>query len=1019
MQRLAELCVRKPMLAYAITLVMVVAGVIAFLRLGVSRYPDVELPILTVVTEFPGASPAQVETAITRKIEDAVSGIDGIEALTSRSAAGFSAVVARFVIEKDANAAAREVQDKVRAITDLPAGAARPQVLRFDPNQIPIAVVALSAQRPVPQLSEFADRVIRPQIEGTPGVARVNLVGGQARQINVRVAPARLAAYGVTVRALLNAIETHGGEADAGAQTFPPRTFSRVAALANIAIGSRGGRRTVLADVARVEDGAARPETATLVDGTPAILFYVQKQPAANTVGVVKRLRDRLQTLRQTIPPEYALRVVWDQAEYVVAATSLVEDHLVAGALLAASVVLLFLADARATLITALAIPISLVSTFVLLAALRLTLNMFTLLALALVVGIVIDDAIVILENIYRLIRVAGLPPVRAAVEGTREVGPAVMATTLSLIVVFLPLAFMGGIVGRFVSSFGWTMACAIAVSLLVSFTLTPALASRWLGPALRSRGQEETTARGRIEQAIERWYRRLLERSLRRRWVVVALSILALASIVPLWRSVSQDFLPVDDESQFEVVGRVRGGSTLADTSALVTPMAGAIRRLSGVASTVVAVGDDPQHSPEAFTVFVRMVPVGARTVTQQQAMARVRTDVLPRYQSRGVTAVVNNIFDLSGSVAPLEYVISGPDLTVLARTSDTAVAYLRTLPGVVDVRSSLATGSSVDVKVNPARAALLGVDPGDAADMLALLTRGIDVRGIKYAENGRFYGVHVEAEDAHPRDPAALLQTPLASTFGGTVPLGGVIDVRLTTGPSEIDHFDRERAVTVSANLLPGTFLGTVTAVLDARLRALRLSPAFHLGTAGISEQVSHTERAFARAFAIAFALMFLVLAALFKSWLHPITILASLPLTVPFALLSILVLHGSLNPLSYLGILVLFGVVKKNAILQLDRANQLRTQGMDKDAAIVGASVGRLRPILMTTIAFVAGAVPLALSRGVGAATSHSISAVIIGGQTFSLLLTLVAVPVFYSLFDDLEKRGLCRRTAKSPR
>lgn len=1021
---------RRPLLAYAITLVMVVAGAAAFLSLGVSRYPDVELPIVTVATPFPGASPEQVETDVTRRIENSVHGIAGIEALTSRSAAGFSVVVARFVIEKSATVAVKEVRDKVRALTDLPAGATTPQVLRFDPNQIPIAGVALSSQRPVPELSDYADRVVRPELQGMPGVARVNLVGGQARQINVEVAPARLAAYDVTATALLNAIQGRAGGADEGAQRSLPHTFSRITDLASVAVGSRGGRPVALADVARVEDGVARPQTATNVDGTPAVLLYVQKQPGANTVGVVKRVRQRLRTLEQSIPPGYALRIVWDQAEYVVASTSLVEHHLVVGALLAASVALVFLGDWRATGITALAIPISLISTFVLLAALRLTLNTFTLLALALVVGIVIDDAIVVLENIYRLTRTKGLPPIRAAVEGTREVGAAVVATTLSLIVVFLPLAFMGGIVGRFMSSFGWTMACAIAVSLLVSFTLTPALASRWLGGASRQpvppaglEGAQRSGERaasgasaaapGRLEQAMERGYRWLLRRSLRRRWVLVALSALALASIVPLWRSVSQDFLPVDDESQFEVIGRVPEGSTVAGTSAQATQIAAAIRRLGGVASTVVAVGDDPQHSPEAFTVFVRMVPVGARAMTQQQEMARVRTEVLPPYQARGVTATVNNIFDLTGSVAPLEYVISGPDIAVLKRASDTAVAYLRTVPGVADPRASLATGTSVDVKVNRARAGPLGVRAGDVAETVALLTRGVDVRGISYARGGRLYGVHVEADNPDAANPTVLLQTPLATASGKTVPLGSVIDVRPTTGPSEIDHFNRKRAVTVSANLLPGTFLGTVTAQLDGKLRTLGLPPGYHLGPAGVSEQVSRTERAFARAFGIAFAFMFLVLAALFKSWLHPITILASLPLTVPFALISILLLRGSLNPLSYLGILVLFGVVKKNAILQVDRANQLRAQGANKDDAIVAASVGRLRPILMTTIAFVAGAVPLAVSRGVGTATSHTISAVIIGGQTFSLLLTLVAVPVFYSLFDDLEKRGTRRR------
>jgi hydrophobic/amphiphilic exporter-1 (mainly G- bacteria), HAE1 family len=1006
MQRLAELCVRRPILSTVITLVMVVLGIFSLSRLNVSRYPDVKLPIITTITQFPGAAPEEIESDITRKIENAVGGIGGIDTLTSTSAEGFSIVVAQFVLEKDGNVAAQEVRDRIGAIPDLPAGIDAPRVLQFDPNQIPVAVVALSADRPVRDISEYADRVVRPQLEGTLGVAQVTLVGDRLRQINVLVDPRRLVARGVMIDALLNAIQPSVAN-DVAAQPFIVHTVDRLSDLARIRMASQAGRPVPLGDVARIEDGAAPPETAANINGTPAVLLYVQKQPGANTVSVVRDINDRLRTLQETLAPGYGLRVAWDQAEYVLASTHAVEEHLIVGSLFAALVVLVFLWDWRATVIAALAIPISLVSTFTLLALLHLSLNTFTLLALALVIGIVIDDAIVVLENIYRVIRDTGAPPFQAAIDGTREVGPAVMATTLSLIVVFLPLAFMSGIVGRFVSSFGWTMAFAIAVSLVVSFTLTPSLASRWLRPSRPARGAApgETAKQGR--RVMEHGYRWLLERSLQYRWVVVALSALILVSIVPLARWVNQNFLPVDDESQFEVAVQASAGSTLAATDALGTRIAADIRRLPAVAYTIVTAGDDPEHSPNKCTVFVRMVPINARSVTQQQVMQRVRTGIVPKYASVDVQAVVSDISDISGSAAPLEYVISGPDLAVLDRAARTAAAYLGTLPGVVDIRSSAAAGNSVEVKVSPTRTAGGGVGISNAANMLALLSRGIAVRQVEYAEAGQVYPIRISADVPEGATPEELLETPFLSSPGVTVPLGSVVDTRQLSGPREIEHFNGRRQVTVSANLLPDASLGGVAARLDAKMRSLRLPSVYHLGTSGIAEQVSKTKDAFTKAFTMAFVFMFLVLAAQFESWVDPVTILLSLPLTVPFALISIILLHGSLNPLTYLGILVLFGVVKKNAILQVDRANRLRSLGMEPRAAILNASLGRLRPILMTTIAFVAGMIPLAVSRGVGAATNQSISTAIIGGQMLSLLLTLVAIPVVYSLFADLER------------
>ncbi len=1037
MQWLAALSVRRPVLASVIVLGMVFLGVFSFTRLNIERWPNVDIPIVIVTVTLPGASPEEVETDVTNKIEDAVNTISGIDNLTSTSADGVSVVAIRFFLEKDIEVASREVQDKINAIPDLPTGIDPPTVSKIDPAAFPVLTLALSASRSVRDISEYADKVLKPRLEGIPGVGQVSLIGDQARQINIWVNPDRLAAYGLSATTVLQAIKNQNvqlpaGHVDRGDQRLTLRTLGRVtspAELERLGIATREGLPITLADVAHVEDGAAEPETTANINGTPAVLLQIRKQSGTNTLNVVRDVKARLRTLERTLAPGYHLQIVRDQSVFVSASTRAVEEHLLIGSLLAALVVLVFLWNWRSTVIAALAIPTSLISTFALLSAMHLTLNTITLLALALVVGIVIDDAIVVLENIYRLLHEKKMPAMQAAIQGTREIGPPVTATTLSLIAVFLPLAFMSGIVGRFMRSFGWTMAFAIAVSLVVSFTLTPSLSARWLGrgarkpdsapgdpvPAGPGGGNEAALAayeegshqRGRLYDALDRGYRWLLERSLRRRWVVVGLTVLTLVSIAPLGAAVNKNFLPEDDESQFEVVVRAPEGWTLQAADRFATELAAEIQRLPGIRYTIVTTGDDAQHTPNRFTIFARMADIEERTVSQQAMMTRVRDEVLPRYAYLGLQTQVGPVseFGGSGGFQPVEYVIGGPDLSVLTRVGDEGQRILKGIPGIVDVRSSLISGSpQLGFRIDRVRAADLGVDAVDAANALSMLVQGIETKGAKYTEGGQQYKIVIRA-DAPYRDEAALGQLPVSSSTLGLVSLEQVVDMHPGRGPSKIEHFNRRRQVTLTANLLPGTSQATVLQELDRKIHGLHLGPEYEMTFSGQAAEQGRQAQAFMAAFMLSFVFMYLVLAAQFESWIHPITILLSLPLTVPFALLSILVLHGSLNILSQLGILVLFGVVKKNAILQIDRANRLREHGLDRDAAIIAASRDRLRPILMTTIAFVAGMIPLAISSGVGAATNRAMSTVIIGGQTLSLLLTLVAIPVIYSLFDDL--------------
>ncbi len=1017
MRWLSELSVRRSVLAWVIILSLTFLGSFFYRRLNVERFPNVDLPFVAVYTRLPGASPEEVETDVTNKVEEAVNTISGIDTLTSTSAEGFSQVAIQFVLEKDINVAAQDVRDKINGILpDLPAGIDQPVVSKLDPGAIPVLTLALSGDHSIRDLTEYADKVFKRQLDGTPGVGAVDIIGGQARQINVWIDPSRLNAYGLSATSIIQALQTQniqvpGGNIDQGTQRLTLRTLGRVdsiAELERLVVANRGGVPVKLADVARVEDGAAERQTIASLNGQPAVSLNIVKQSGSNTLNVVRDVKARLAGLTASLPPGYRMQIVSDQSVFVEASTRAVQEHLIVGSVLAAVVVLLFLRDVRATVIAAIAIPTSLISTFTFLNAMGLTLNIVTLLALALVVGIVIDDAIVVLENIYRFIREKKMPPFQAAIEATREVGGAVTSTTMSLIAVFLPLAFMGGIVGRFMRSFGYTMAFSIAVSLLVSFTLTPMLSSRWLkgsGSGATPAGGEARG--GRIYMALENAYRWLLQRALRRRWVVAALSLVVLFSMVPLGIAVNKNFFPEEDESQFEAIVRAPEGWSLQTTEQLANQMSTEIRRLPGVEYTMVQVAADPLQTPNRANILAHMVDLDKRTVSQADIVNRVRSEILPRYSYLGLQSQVGpvNAFGGGGGFQPIDYVVGGPDLAVLTRVAEQGQAILRKIPGVVDVRSSLITGKpQLGITVDRARAADLGVSVANAASALNTLVAG--QKASTYAEQGQQYNIVVRA-DAVYRDLAALSQLQVGSSTQGVVPLEQLVQIKPGVGPSTIDHYNRRRRVELTANLLPSASQSAVLAQLDGQMRKLGLNSDYTVAFAGQAAEQGRQAQAFMTAFGLSFVFMYLILAAQFESWLHPVTILLSLPLTVPFALLSILLLRDSLNILSQLGILVLFGVVKKNAILQIDHANQLRAAGMERDEAIVAASRDRLRPILMTTIAFVAGMIPLAISSGVGSGSNRSISSVVIGGQTLSLILTLVAIPVFYSLFDDLSK------------
>jgi HAE1 family hydrophobic/amphiphilic exporter-1 len=1017
MQWLASLCIKRPVFASVLILSLTVVGIFSFTQLGVDQFPKVDLPTVVVTTVQPGAAPEQIETEVTDKIEEAVNTISGIDELRSTSSEGVSLVMVSFLLDKDGDVAAQEVRDKISAVmSQLPRTVQQPRIDRFDPDAAPVISIALTARKPVREVTEYADKVLRRQLESVTGVGQVMVIGGRQRQVNIWLDAERMRAYNVTVTEVSRAlqaqnIEVPGGRVDQGAQSLTLRTRGRVDSVQqfnDIVVREADGHPVKIGDIARVEDGEAEPSTVANIDGVPTVLLNVRRQSGTNTVEVVKNVRERLDEITPTLPPGYDVRIVRDLSTFIEAAIDNVEEHLVLGSILAALVVLLFLSNLRSTVIAAISIPTSIVATFGLIWYMDFTLNMMTMLALTLSVGIVIDDAIVVLENIYRFIEEKHEDKFKAAADATQEIGLAVLATTLSLVAIFVPVGFMGGIVGRFMKSFGLTMAFAILVSLVVSFTLTPMLSARWL--KVKPHGKDHHSSKNsRIFQTVDRFYWRLLEWAMGHRALVGVVAVLVLLSSVPLFMAVPKNFMAPDDQSEFEISMRAPEGTSLEGTEVLANRVARAVReQVPEVDYTLTTIGSDQSGTRNLSTIYVRLKPIEERTRDQFVIMDAIRSDILPvaAASARTSVSVVAAIGGSGAQNAAIQFLISGPDLRKLDVLSKQLLEKMKGLPGVVDPDRSLNAGKpELSVQVDRPKAADLGVQIGDAAEALRWLVGGDQVS--TYNEGSEQYEVHLRAEAANRSTEAALGGLMVPSARLGAIPLENVATFENGSAPSDISRLARQRQVTLYANMVPNASQSEIQNAIQAEWDKLDAGPDYKGGFSGQSKELGRAAQNFVLAFVLSLVFMYLILAAQFESWLHPITILLSLPLTLPFALLAILIFNQSLNIMSALGLLVLFGVVKKNSILQIDHANQLKAGGMNAHDAVIQASRDRLRPILMTTFAFVAGMIPLILSRGVGSSTNHALGFVIFGGQSLALLLTLVVTPVAYSVFDDLSK------------
>ncbi len=1059
MQKLAEVCIKRPVFATMLVMAFVVVGAASWFRLGVDRFPAVDLPTVSVRVDLPGASTEETETQVAQKLEEQINTIQGINELRSISGPGSAVVIVTFNLNRQIDVAAQDVRDKVAiAIRNLPREILPPIVSKFDNDQAPVVTIALSGDRSLRELTEIADKIVRPQLERSAGVGEVRIVGGLLRAVNVWVDPDRLTAYQIPITNVRDALirqnaDLPGGNVTSGLNEASLRTMGRIAeprSFNDLVVATLSGVPVRVRDIGYAEDGTKEQRSAARLNGVPTVIMEIRRQSGENTVAVIEGVKAKLVRLRAQVPPDVKLEVIRDQSRYIYAALHEINLHLVLGSILASLVVLAFMRSWRSTFIAAVAIPTSVVSAFGMMWALNFTLNSVTMLALVLMVGIVIDDAIVVLENVFRFVEEKKMRPFEAAREATADIGLAVMATTFSLVVIFVPVSFMSSISGRFLYQFGLTAAVSVLVSLLVSFSLTPMMCARLLRTEDAASGHAGEGAHAGSRAGFYAWidgaYAWSLALSMRHRWVIVVVSALTLAAAVPIYRQVKQEYIPSDvDESEFEVLIFGPEKMSLAAMDEAVQALAKEARETKGVALTLASAGGGFLSKVSQGYMYVRTVPHEERTLTPERLWKGLihgrpldafrgnyaQRDVMMALRQRfkkftDMRTQVRNIagFNIGGGTFDVDLALRGPELEKLAEYGEILKVKARELGGVVDVDTTLRLDKpELRVAIDRQRAADLRVDTQQIATALRLMVGGDDQVSrfhdpvvnddydvqIRLLEKfrgdlGTIQRLYVSRDTTSTNAATGAPAQVNLAPGGGLVRLDNVVKIEPAATASRIDRTDRQRETRLRAGIAPGYGQADRIDLLKKTVADMNLPSTYQSFVTGKAKEMEKTFTEFLWVFLLSVIFMYMILASQFESLIHPLTILLSLPLSVPFALFSLWYTGNTLNLYSALGILVLFGVVKKNAILQIDHMNALRAHGMDRDTAIMQGNRDRLRPILMTTLALVAGMLPLWVGTGPGSEERRAIAVVVIGGQTLCLLLTLLVTPVAYSLFED---------------
>ena len=1017
---LADVCVRRPVFATMLVMSLVVLGIFSFRDLGVDLFPHADPATVNVVLRLPGAAPDEMISAVVMPMENALSGVAGIDQMSSTAAAGGVATInVRFLLGRDLDDAANTVREKVAgAMRRVPPEVLPPIIQKQDPDADPIMSLLVSGTATsLRTVTEIADKHIKRALESVDGVGDVTMSGDRPREVHVVVDIEKLNARGLSIDQVREAIqkenvEIPGGTLEQGKWEVGLRTLGRVDATAqfnDIIVATVKGTPVRIADIGYAEDSVQKVLTSLFaVDGTPAVRLDIRRASGENTIKVIEAVKQRLATVRQTLPKDVTLTVQADDSRFIYASIASLEEHLLWGSLLASLIVLFFIRNMRAVIISALAIPASIVATFTLMRAMDFTLNNMTLLALTLAVGIVIDDAIVVLENIFRYVEEKDFSPYDAAIEGTREVALPVMATTLSLVVIFLPVAFMTGYARRFIYPFGWTMAFAIMVSMLVSFTLTPMLSSRFLK---RSDAERDKRAKARgFFHYLDVGYGACLRWSLAHPKAIIAVSVAVFALSWPLNAAIGRTFVPTEDMGEFTVHVDTPQGTSLEGTTEIAQGIVREIATQEGVAHVSYVVGADRYTH---FHVFFYLQPPNERTVTQDEVVRRVRRLLAKHPGNSPVVQPRNPLGGGGAGGSPINAQLLGPDIDLLYTYAQQLLAKAQQTPSLVDTRSDYSNASpEVQVAVDRSRAADLGVRMSTVGSTLRLMVAGDDEIST-YRESGEQYPVKIRVLESQRRDIDAVGGLTVSSLTGDHVRVDNLAKLTRGFGPTRITRTNRQFSIAVNADVAPGHALDEASADIRRLVAGLKMPPGYSVRMQGQTRNLEETTTNLIMAIALASVFVYMVLAAQFESFVQPLIIMAVLPMSVPFALFTIWITGRTLNLWSALGILLLFGIVKKNSILQVDYTNVLRARGVPLAQALEEASRTRLRPILMTTAAIVAGLIPTAMGIGIGGAQRSAIAVTIIGGQSLCLFLTLLLVPAAYLQLDALEQSVANRR------
>jgi HAE1 family hydrophobic/amphiphilic exporter-1 len=1029
---LSDVCVRRPVFATMLVMSLVVLGTFSFRGLGVDLYPKADPATVSVVLLLPGASPDEMSTSVVEPMEEAISGVSGIDEIQARIAEGRGQITVRFVLERDLNDASNDVREKVAgAIRSMPPELLPPVITKVDPDADPVmSLIVSSDAMSLRTLTELTDKQIARVIQTVNGVGEVSLAGGRAREIHIVVDVEKLNSYNLSMSEVRDAlvaenVEIPGGTVEQGKGQLLLRTLGRVDAAADfneIVVATRNGTPIRVSDIGHAEDSFERATTAVWLGRTPAVMLDVRRAMGENTVAVIEGVKVKLATIERSLPPAVKVTTIRDDSRFIYASIASLEEHLVFGALFATIVVMVFIRNIRAVLISALAIPASIISSFTLMNIMGFTLNNMTLLGITLAVGIVIDDAIVVLENIFRYIEEKKCTPFEAAIEGTREVALAVMATTLSLVVIFLPIAFMNGYAKRFINPFGWTMAFAIMVSMLVSFTLTPMLSSRFLKLA-DADADARTKARGFFHW-LDNWYERRVNWALDHPFAIIAVSVVTFALTFPLNRMVGREFVPNEDMGEWTVHVDAPEGTSLAGTTEVAFKLLDELSGIEGVAQIEPSVGVTANAgSPTHIHFLCQALPLDERTNTQAQIITEMRRRLAghqsyrPSISSR--TALGSG--EGTGGFA-ISANILGPDLQQIAEYSKRALAEGQKLRSLTEVKIGLnVSNPEVHVAVDRKRAADLGVRMSTIGNVLRLAVSGDDEISF-YKEGQEQYPVKIRVLENQRGDISQIGRLTVPSP-NGPVRIDNIARLERGLGPTTLQRSDRQFTVQLIADVAPGHALDEASNDVRRMLAGLDMPSTMSFKLQGQSKILDETTANMIMAIGLAMIFVYMVLASQFESFLQPIVIMLVLPISVPFALFTLWATGRTLNLWSALGMLLLLGIVKKNSILQVDYANVLRSRGVPLREAIVESCRTRLRPILMTTTAIIAGLIPTSLGVGIGGTGRAAIAVTIIGGQSLCLFLTLLLVPVAYVKFDALEqaligdgaKRWLSRASA----